>query len=85
MYEIKPANKKTEKKINEYKERRNDIYRKLEALQENPREANAAHPLKGRLAGKWACWLGSNIRIVYFINEENKWIEIENIGTHKIY
>ena len=58
---------------------------KLERLKENPRERIGAHPLHGRLKGKWSCWLGSNIRIIYSINEINNKIIIEAIGSHKIY
>ena len=85
MYEIHIANKKTEERLRKYITQRNDITEKLERLKENPRKANGAHPLHGKLKGEWACWLGSNIRIIYIINEELKRITIEVIGTHKIY
>ena len=85
MYDLHIANKKTEEKLSNYITQRKDIIDKLNRLKENPRKANGAHQLHGKLKGEWACWLGSNIRIMYIINEELKRITIEVIGTHKIY
>ncbi len=85
MYEIYIANKKTEKRILGYISLRLDIKEKLERLKAEPRKANGAHPLHGRLAGKFSCWLGSNIRMVYSINEDKKIIIVEAVGSHKIY
>jgi len=85
MYSLSTANSKTEKILRNYIEERRDIKSKLELLKENPRRSIGAHPLHGKLDGKWACWLGSNIRAIYIINEENKSIIILAIGTHKIY
>ena len=85
MYSIFTANSKTEKRLLEYVALRDDIKDKLNRLKENPRRANGAHPLHGRLAGKWACWLGSNIRLVYIIDDFKKIIIIEAVGSHKIY
>jgi len=85
MYIIYAANKKTEKRLLEYLSTRQDTKHKLDSLKESPRESNGAHPLHGRLAGKWACWLGSNIRAIYSINDEKKIIIIEAVGSHKIY
>lgn len=85
MYKIFTANKKTERKLQEYTRIRGDITEKLERLKTNPREEVGAHPLHGRLEGKWSCWLGSNIRIIYCIDDDNKIIIIEAVGTHKIY
>ncbi len=53
MYEIYPANKRVEKKLEEIKNSRNDILEKLKNLKENPRENSGAHPLHGRLQSKW--------------------------------
>ena len=61
MYKIFTANSKTEKRIMEYLLIRTDIKEKLNKLATDPRRANGAHPLHGRLTGKWSCWLGSNI------------------------
>ena len=58
---------------------------KLERLKQNPRKEIGAHPLHGKLTGKWGCWLGSNIRMIYEIDEKNKEIIAEAIGSHKIY
>ena len=85
MYEIYPANKKVEKLLNKLIKTRKDIVEKLKRLKKNPRKALDAHSLHGQLEGKWSCWLGSNLRIVYIIDDANKRIEIEAAGTHKIY
>ena len=85
MYEIFIANSKTEKRLQEYIKRRDDIKEKLERLKINPRKELGAHPLHGRLAGKMGAWLGSNIRIIYSIDDINKIIVIEAVGSHKIY
>ena len=85
MYTISNSNKKTERKLEEYILQRQDIPAKLDRLKEDPRKECGAHPLKGPLKGKWAAWLGSNIRIVYVIDEFNKKIIIVAIGTHKGY
>lgn len=85
MYKLFTANSKTEKRLKEYIKTRKSIKNKLERLKINPRKETGAHPLHGRLLGKWGCWLGSNIRIVYSIDETNKIIFIEAIGSHKIY
>ncbi|MDP3965991.1 MAG: hypothetical protein Q8Q04_00485 [archaeon] len=85
MYKIFTANSKTEKILKEYLKSREGINTKLDKLKENPRKFLGAHPLQGKLKGKLACWLGSNIRAIYTINEKNKQIIIEAIGTHKIY
>ena len=85
MYEIYPASKRVEKALLEFIRSRSDVVEKLRRLKENPRENIGAHPLHGPLAGKWSCWLGSNIRMVYAIDDRNKRIEVEAIGSHKIY
>ena len=85
MYDLFTANSKTERRLKEYIASRNDIKNKLEKLKQDPHKANGAHTLHGRLAGKWACWLGSNIRIIYSINDKSNSIIIEAAGTHKIY
>ena len=85
MYEVHPANSKVEKVLLNLIKQRKDIAEKLKRLAEEPRRNVGAHPLHGRLAGKWACWLGSNLRIIYVIDDLNKKIEIEAVGTHKIY
>ena len=85
MYEIHTINSKTEKKLKKYIESRRDIKNKLDKLRENPYKNNGAHKLHGRFEGKWACWLGSNMRAVYNINNEKKIVLIEAVGTHNIY
>ncbi|MFA7708093.1 MAG: type II toxin-antitoxin system mRNA interferase toxin, RelE/StbE family [Candidatus Pacearchaeota archaeon] len=85
MYRIFTANKKTEKILQEYISQRQDIKNKLDLLKINPRKANGAHPLHGRLKGKWACWFGSNIRAIYSIHDLEEIIIIEAIGTHNAY
>ena len=85
MYEIFTANSKTEKRLTKYVKSRKDIKDKLDKLKENPHKANNAHLLHGRLSGKWACWLAANIRVIYSINEKDKQIIIEAVGSHKVY
>lgn len=85
MYKLFTANTKTEKILQEYLSLRKDMAEKLDKIKIEPRRANGAHPLHGKLAGKWACWLGSNIRMIYTINDENRIIIIEAVGSHKIY
>ncbi len=85
MYEIYTANNKTEKRLNEYIILRNDINQKIQRLKISPRIECDAHPLHGKLSGKWSCWLGSNIRMIYSINDLNKIIIVEAIGKHNIY
>lgn len=85
MYKIFTANSKTEKRLKNYLYERKDIKAKLERLKINPRREIGAHPLYGRLKGKWGCWLGGNIRMIYSIDDANHRIIVEAIGSHKIY
>lgn len=85
MYKILTANTRVEKRLKEYIELRKNIRNKLERLKINPRNELGAHQLHGRLKGKWSCWLGSNIRIIYSIDDYNKKIIIEAVGSHKVY
>ena len=85
MYNLFTANSKTEKMLKIYIDSRRDIKDKLDKLRKNPYKANSAHRLHGKLSGKLACWLGSNIRVIYMIDEKTKRIIIEAVGTHKIY
>ncbi len=85
MYGVFTANSKTENILQSYIRQRGDIKNKLDRLKLNPRRECGAHPLHGRLAGKWSCWLGGNIRAIYIIDDERQLIIIEAVGTHKIY
>lgn len=85
MYKILTVNSKTEKMLRGLISYRSDILDKLERIKLEPRRANGAHPLHGRLEGKWSCWLGSNIRMIYSIDEDEKLILIYAVGSHKIY
>ncbi len=85
MYSIFTANSKTEKRLQQYLSLRKDIKDKLNRLRQNPYREIGAHLLQGRLKGKWACWLGSDIRAIYVIDSKNNRIIIEAVGTHKIY
>ncbi len=84
MYEIFTANNKAEKLLQHYIKERQDIVSKLQRLKQSPRTEIGAHLLHGILAGKWSCWLGLNIRMVYSIDDSNKKIIVEAVGTHKI-
>ena len=85
MYEIKTRNKNVKKEIERYISIRPAIKEKLFRLSQNPWKECGAHPLHGRLAGKWACWLGSNIRMVYEIDDSEKIVIVEAVGSHNIY
>ncbi len=85
MYKIFTANSKTEKILQRYISLRGDTRDKIDKLKLDPRGSNGAHPLHGRLDGKWGAWLGSNIRIIYTINDFEKIVIIEAVGSHKIY
>lgn len=75
-----------QKKFDYYISLRQDILQKLERLKLEPRKALDAHPLSKELTGAWSCWLGSNLRLVYTIDDLNKTIKILTIGTHnKVY
>ncbi|MEK6914540.1 MAG: hypothetical protein AABW83_02710, partial [Nanoarchaeota archaeon] len=65
MYKIQTANNRTEKRLRIYLQQRDNIKNKLNRLKIDPRRELDAHPLHGRLSGKWSCWLSSNIRIIY--------------------
>ena len=85
MYKISIPNKKVKNKLEDYIKQRNNIKERLDSLREDPRRNCGAHPLRGNLKGKWACWFGSNIRAIYIIDDPDKIIIIIDVGTHKIY
>ncbi len=85
MYTFVVANTKTEKRLRDYISLRNDVKYKLDRLSIEPRKANGAHLLHGTFVGKWACWLGSNIRMIYIIDDKQRKIIILAVGSHKIY
>ncbi len=83
MYEITTRTKKADKLYNEFI--KGKIEKKLEPLKENPRGKLGAHKLKGKLKNYWSCWLLSDLRMIYQIDDANKEIIIVDIGSHKIY
>ena len=83
MYKIVTRTKSAEKQYFEVFNSRDDIPEKIEKLKENPRGFLDAHKLKGKLAGLWSCWLGSDLRIVYEIDDKNKEIIVVSSGSHK--
>lgn len=85
MYKITTRSKRAEKQFYQVLNSREGIPEKLEKLKENPRGELDAHKLKGKLKGKWSCSLGSDIRVVYEIDDENKEIIVAAVGSHKIY
>jgi len=85
MYKIATRSKRAEKQFYQVLNSREGIPEKLEKLKENPRGELDAHKLKGKLNGKWSCSLGSDIRMVYEIDDENKEIIVAAVGSHKIY
>ena len=85
MYKIHVIKRKVEKKLRKFIEQRQDIPSKLDRLKSDPRKECGAHLLEGRFKGQWSCWLGSNIRIIYLIDDERKLIIVLAVGTHKEY
>ncbi len=85
MYKITTRSKKAEKQFYDVLNSRESIPEKLEKLKRDPRKELDAHKLKGKLKGKWSCSLGSDIRIVYEIDDENKEIVVVAVGSHKVY
>ncbi len=76
---------KAEKQFYDVLNSRQGIPEKLEKLKQNPRKELDAHKLKGKLEGKWSCSLGSDIRMIYEIDYDNKEIVVVAAGSHKIY
>jgi addiction module RelE/StbE family toxin len=85
MYEIYVANSKTEKILRKNILINPKIKNKLDRLKENPTRVLNAHIPHGKLKGKWACWLESNLRMIYSLDLKNNIIIIEAIGSHNIY
>ncbi|PIN80711.1 type II toxin-antitoxin system mRNA interferase toxin, RelE/StbE family [Candidatus Woesearchaeota archaeon CG10_big_fil_rev_8_21_14_0_10_30_7] len=85
MYEFTTRSKKAEKQFYEVLNSRNDVKEKLQRLKNNPRKELDAHKLKGKLEGKWSCWLGGDLRLIYEIDDENKEIVVVAAGSHKEY
>lgn len=85
MYKVTTRNKKVKRILEEYISSRKSIEERIRLLQQNPRKESGAHPLNGKLTKKWACWLGSNIRMIYEIDDFTKEIIIDAVGSHKIY
>ena len=85
MYTFIAINRRVDKDYKYYLKVRQDVRDKLKRIAEDPRNACGAHKLHGHLDGKWSCWLGSNIRMIYEIDDERKAIFIAKIGQHTIY
>ena len=85
MYIFTYRNRKIQRLVTFYTSSRRDIIEKLKRLQVDPRRELDAHPLHGPLTGQWSCWLGSNLRMTYIIDDDQKLIIVQAIGTHKIY
>ena len=83
MYNLTTRSKKAEKQFYEVLSSRESIRAKLEMLRNDPRGQFNAHKLKGKLEGKWSCYLGYDVRIVYEIDDENKEIVVVAAGSHK--
>ena len=85
MYIITTRSKKAEKQFYEIINQRPSITEKLEQLKLDPRRYLDAHKLRGKLEGKWSCYLGWDIRIIYEIDDSGKEIVVVAAGSHKIY
>ncbi len=83
MYGITTKNKRAEKQFQYYLKIRQSIQEALNRLKEDPRNACGAHKLHGHLEGRWSCWLGSNISMVYWIDDDNQTLVVVTVGTHK--
>ena len=83
MYKLTTRSKKAEKQFYEILKSREGIRGKLELLKTDPRKQFNAHKLKGKLEGKWSCYLGGDVRLVYDIDDQNKEIVVVAAGTHK--
>ena len=57
MYKLTTRSKKAEKQFYEFVNLRKSVPEKLEKLKEDPRKYLDAHKLKGKLEGKWSCYL----------------------------
>jgi len=85
VYEFTTRSKKAEKQFYKVLNIRQDVKAKLEKLKQNPRRELNAHALQGKLQGKWSCYLGWDIRLVYEIDDEKKEIVVYAAGSHKVY
>ncbi len=85
MYRLTTRSRRAEKQFYSIIEARPSIKEKIKQLQEDPRRYLDAHKLKGKLEGKWSCYLGGDIRMIYEIDDDNKEIVIVAAGSHKIY
>ena len=83
MYKFTTRSKRAEKQFYQVLSLREAIKNKLEMLRNDPRGQFNAHKLKGKLEGKWACYLGYDVRLVYEIDDENKEIVVVSAGSHK--
>jgi len=85
MYKFTTRSKKAEKQFYAALSSRSDVKEKLQRLKINPRKELDAHKLKGKLDGKWSCWLGADLRLIYEIDDKNKEIIVVAAGSHKEY
>jgi mRNA interferase YafQ len=83
MYKFTTRSKKAEKQFYRMLDSQAGIRDKLEMLKKDPRGQFNAHKLKGKLDGKWSCYLGYDIRLVYEINDKNREIVVVAAGSHK--
>lgn len=83
MYKFTTRSKKAEKQFYQVLNSREAIQAKLEQLKNDPRWQFNAHKLRGKLEGKWACYLSYDIRLVYEIDDQNKEIVVVAAGSHK--
>ncbi len=83
MYNFTTRSKRAEKQFYNVLNSRESIREKLERLRIDPRRELNAHKLKGKLEGKYSCYLGWDIRLVYEIDDKNKEIVVVAVGSHK--
>ena len=83
MYKITTRSKKAEKQFHDFLD--NKIAKRLGLLKQGPRTNLGAHKLKGKLKGLWSCWFGSDLRMIYEIDDKSKEIIVVAVGSHKLY
>lgn len=83
MYTFTTRSKRAEKQFYAVLESRSGAREQLEQLRSDPRNSLGAHKLRGKLSGKWSAKLGSDVRLVYEIDDEKREIVVVAAGSHK--
>ncbi len=86
LRDMKKYNEKY-KHINDFKDKKKEV---ILALSNSLRDYTPlhTHPLKGNMKGYWSISTGLNSnrdRVVYLIDDENKFVLLKSIGDHSVY